>query len=137
MGAREQGTEVREQKRQGNEMIESFRDLKVYQRAYTISLRVHEISLKLPELEKHELGSQIRRASKSIAMNIAEGYARNSSLQDFRRFLIMALGSCEEVRVQIDYLKDLKYIPEKTHSELEQEYIEIGKMLVAMINKWK
>jgi len=44
-------------------------------------------------LEKYELGSQIRRASKSVAMNIAEGYARNSSLQDFKRFLIMALGS--------------------------------------------
>jgi len=39
--------------------------------------------------------------------------------------------------VQIDYLKDLKYVPEETHKELEQEYIEIGKMLVAMINKWK
>ena len=49
----------------------------------------------------------------------------------------MALGSCEEVRVQIDYLKDLKYITEETKREIEQEYIEIGKMLVAMISKWK
>ena len=46
-------------------MIESFRDLKVYQKAYTISLKIHEVSLKLPDFEKHELGSQIRRASKS------------------------------------------------------------------------
>ena len=118
-------------------MIESFRDLKVYQKAYTVSLEVHEMSLKLPDLEKHELGSQIRRASKSIAMNIAEGYARNCSLQDFKRFLIMALGSCEEVRVQIDYLKDLKYITDNMHTKLETEYSEIGKMLVTMINKWK
>ena len=49
----------------------------------------------------------------------------------------MALGSCEEVRVQIDYLKDLGYVTEDIKSELEQEYIEIGKMLVAMIQKWK
>ena len=74
-------------------MIESFRDLEVYQKAYTISLRIHEISLKLPDFEKHELGSQIRRASKSIAMNIAEGYARNVSTKDVKRFFTMALGS--------------------------------------------
>ena len=118
-------------------MIESFRDLKVYQKAYAVSKEVHEISLKLPDFEKHELGSQIRRASKSIAMNIAEGFAGNCSLQDFKRFLIMALGSCEEVRVQIDYLKDLKYITDDIHGKLEKEYREIGKMLVTMINKWK
>ena len=118
-------------------MIESFRDLKEYQKAYAISLKIHEISLKLPELEKYELGSQIRRASKSVAMNIAEGYARNDSAADVKRFFTMALGSCEEVRVQIDYLNDLGYITEEKKSELEQEYIQIGKMLVAMIRKWK
>ena len=118
-------------------MIENFRDLKVYQKAYASSLKVHEISLKLPDFEKHELGSQIRRASKSIAMNIAEGYARNVSTKDIRRFFTMALGSCEEVRVQIDYLRDFKYITKEEHAELEQEYTEIGKMLVVMINKWK
>ena len=118
-------------------MISSFRDLVVYQKAYAISLKVHKLSLKLPEMEKYELGSQIRRASKSVAMNIAEGYARNVSTKDVKRFFTMALGSCEEVRVQIDYLKDLEYITEERHNELEQEYIEIGKMLVAMIKKWK
>ena len=118
-------------------MIVSFRDLKVYQKAYTTSLRIHEISLKLPDLEKYELGSQIRRASKSIAMNIAEGYARNVSVADVKRFFTIGLGSCEEVRVQIDYLKDLGYITEDVRSELEQEYKEIGKMLVSMIQKWK
>ena len=118
-------------------MIESFRDLKVYQKAYTISLRIHEISLRLPGFERHELGSQIRRASKSAAMNITEGYARNVSTADVKRFFTMALGSCEEVRVQIDYLNDLGYITEQTKGELEKEYTQIGKMLVAMIQKWR
>jgi four helix bundle protein len=70
-------------------------------------------------------------------MNKAEGFARNVSTKDVKRFYTMALGSCEEVRVQIDYLKDLKYLCEEESKELEQEYIEIGKMLVAMIKKWK
>ena len=56
---------------------------------------------------------------------------------DVKRFFTMALGSCEEVRVQIDYLKDLKYITEESHKKLENEYSEIGKMLVTMISKWK
>ena len=102
-----------------------------------MSLKIHKISLKLPEFEKYELGSQIRRASKSISMNIAEGYARNASPQDVKRFFTMALGSCEEVKVQIDYLKDLEYITEDQKKELEKEYTEIGKMLVVMIKKWK
>ena len=118
-------------------MIKSYRDLIVYKKAYNISLKIHEISLRLPDFEKYELASQIRRASKSISMNIAEGYARNASPQDVKRFFIMALGSCEEVRVQIDYLKDLRYITEEQKEEIEREYIEIGKMLVAMIKKWK
>ena len=118
-------------------MIESFRDLKVYRKAYKVSLILHEISLKLPGFEKHELGSQIRRASKSVVMNIAEGYARNVSTADTKRFFTMALGSCEEVRVQIDYPKDLGYITDEVKEELEKEYTQIGKMLVAMIRKWK
>ena len=118
-------------------MIRSYRDLQVYKKAYAISLKMHEISLKLPDFEKYELSSQIRRASKSIPMNIAEGYARNASTKDVKRFFTMALGSCEEVRVQIDYLRDLKYITEEEKKELEREYTEIGKMLVVMIKKWK
>ena len=118
-------------------MTTSFRELKVYQRAYKNSLEIHKISLEFPKYEQIELGSQIRRATKSIVMNIAEGYGRSGSLPDFKRFLIMALGSNDEVRVQLDYCRDLGYITEEQHSHYEEEYVVVGKMLTNMLKKWQ
>ena len=54
--------------------IESFEDLEVFQRAYRISLEVHRASLELPSHEQFGLADQLRRASKSICANLAEGF---------------------------------------------------------------
>ena len=118
-------------------MINSFRDLEVYQKAYKCSFELHQISLDFPQHEKHELGSQIRRATKSIALNIAEGFGKNDTLPEFKRFLKMAQGSCDEVRSQLDYCKDLKYITKEQHGMFENEYISIGKMLTRMSQTWQ
>ena len=118
-------------------MMTSFRELTVYQRAYKCSLEIHRLSMEFPPFEQRELGSQIRRATKSIAMNIAEGYGKKSSLADFKRFMTMALGSNDEVRVQLEYCRDLGYISEEQYGFYEQEHIEIGKMLSAMLKNWR
>ena len=118
-------------------MSNTYKDLIVYKKSYEISLEVHRLSLKLPSFEKLELGSQIRRASKSIPMNIAEGYGRNDSIDDFKRFLTMALGSCEEVKVQLDYCKDLGYLEDSQYQELIKKYAEVSKMIVSMKKNWK
>ena len=117
-------------------MINSFRELQVYQKAYEVSLEIHKVTLKFPQYERDELGSQIRRASKSVTMNIAEGFGRNDSLADFKRFMIMAVGSCDEVRVQLDYCRDLGYINEEQHKTYEDAYVVVGKMLTKMIKTW-
>ncbi len=118
-------------------MLSNFRDLKVYQKAYQVSPGIHEMSLKFPQFEKVELGNQIRRASKSIAMNIAEGFGRRGSVADFKRFLVMALGSCDEIRVQLDYCRDLSYITENQYEEYSKAYDEIGRMLTSMLKRWR
>ena len=115
----------------------TFRELKVYQRAYKNSLEIHKISLKFPAFEQRELGSQIRRASKSIVMNVAEGYGRSSSLADFKRFVVIAIGSNDEVRVQLDYCRDLGYITAEQYEHYENEYVIIGKMLTKMLQNWR
>jgi four helix bundle protein len=80
--------------------VMSFEDLEVFQRAYKISLDVHRKSLDFPKIEQTVLADQIRRASKSIFANIAEGYGRQKKLKPkFRRFLNMAIGSSDEMRV--------------------------------------
>src|SRR5215208_5692830 len=80
--------------------VVSFEDLEVFQRAYRMSLEIHRASLKLPVIEQRVLGDQMRRASKSICANVAEGYGRQKrSKAEFRRFLQMAIGSSDEMRV--------------------------------------
>ena len=114
-----------------------FKDLRVYQKAFENSIAIHELSLTFPQFEQYELGAQMRRATKSIVLNIAEGYGKNDSLVDFKRFLTMALGSNDEVLAQLDYCKELKYISYEEHVMYAAEYASIGKMLTTMLQKWK
>ena len=93
--------------------VASFEKLEVFQRAYRASLEVHRASLEFPKLEQYALADQLRRASKSICANIAEGFARQKrSKAEFKRFLQMALGSSDEMRVWLRYSLDLGYIDE-------------------------
>ena len=134
---REEREEKRERVMGRIDKIESFRDLKVYQRAYACSLDIHRMSLTFPKHEQMELAGQIRRASKSVAMNIAEGFGKNSSLAEFKRFVMIALGSCDEVRVQIDYSRDLGYISQEEHGRYEEEYVVVKRMLISMLKNWR
>ena len=116
--------------------MQSFRELKVYQKAYGLSIEIHKLSLSFPKQEQFELGVQIRRASKSVALNIAEGYGKNTTPNEFKRYLSISNGSCDETRAQLDYCKDLGYINETEHKHFEEGYREVGKMLISMIKKW-
>ena len=115
----------------------NYRDLRIYQRSYEAGLEIHQITLKFPAFERGELGSQLRRASKSIAINIAEGYGRKRSAVDFMRFLVIALGSCDEVSVLLDFSHDLKYLPDEAHAEFKRRYAEIGKGINKLIQVWR
>ena len=118
-------------------MIKSYRDLDVYQKAYALALRIHKLTLSFPKFETMELGSQLRRASKSIPINIGEGYGRKVSPADFKRFLTITLASCDEVRIELDFAKDLGYIDENTHLELANEYEVLGKQIRALRERWR
>ena len=108
----------------------SFEDLEVFQRAYRVSLDVHRASLTFPKIEQNALGDQVRRASKSICANIAEGFGKQSqSVAEFRRFLRIATGSADEMRVWCRYCFDLGYIDEATWNAWRDEYQAIARML--------
>ena len=117
--------------------IGSYRDLRIYQQSYKAALEIHEVTLRFPAFERGELGSQLRRASKSIPINIAEGYGRKRSAEDFKRFLVIALGSCDEVSVLLDFSHDLKYLPDAAHTEFKQRYVEVGKGINKLIQVWR
>ena len=110
--------------------VSTFEDLEVFQRAYRISLVVHRASLNFPEVERYVLADQIRRASKSICGNIAEGFGKQrGSSAEFRRYLLMAIGSADEMRVWLRYCLDLGYVAESTWQVWRDEYEQIAKML--------
>jgi len=114
----------------------SFDDIEVFQRAYKMSLPVHRTSLEFPAIEQYALGDQIRKASKSICANIAEGYGKQKySRAEFKRFLLIALGSSDEMRVWCRYCFDLGYIKESLWQEWCDEYSRISRMLQGLINK--
>ena len=117
-------------------MVASYRELRVYQLSYKLSLHIHRLTSTFPDFEKYELGSQLRRAALSIPVNIAEGYGKKSSLADFKRYLHMAQGSKDEVKVLLEMSKDLGYIEKKTFEELDTQYDDLGKQLYTMIQKW-
>ena len=101
-------------------------DLQVFQRAYALSLEVHRASLTLPAIEQYALADQIRRASKSIGVNLAEGFAKRVYSQaEFKRFLLMALGSSDEMQIWSRYVADLGYIDAAQATHWHAEYREI------------
>ncbi len=124
--------------REGATGASAFEDLEVFKRAYRISLDVHRASLKFPAVEQRALADQIRRASKSICANVAEGFARQGpSPADFRRFVIMAVGSSDEMRVWSRYCFDLGYIDEPAWQDWRDQYQEISKMLQGLARSLK
>ena len=117
--------------------IKDFTDLVVYQKAYEKSLEIHRETMKYPEHEQYELGRQMRRASKGICANIAEGFGKqNISKPEFKRFLLMAMGSADEMRVWARYSLDLGHIDEARWSDWNKSYSDIAKMLNGLHAKW-
>ena len=118
--------------------IRTFEDIEVFKRAYRVSLEVHRISLTLPQSEQYGLADQIRRASKSICANLAEGYGKQShSPAEFKRYIRISIGSADEMRVWIRYCLDLGYIEQSQWQTWRDEYQEIAKMLEGLAKSWK
>ena len=112
-----------------------FEDLDVFQRAYKVSLDVHRVSLQMPRTEQYALADQVRRASKSICANLAEGFGRQAqSKAEFQRFIRMSIGSADEMRVWLRYCLDLGYADETTWQRWRDEYEQIAKMLNGLHN---
>ena len=119
--------------------VNSFRDLIVYQKANKLAMEIFEISKSFPKEEKYSLTDQIRRSSRSVTSNIAEAWAKKRYVKSFVNKLTDSLGEEYETEVWLDYSRDTKYITVIMHSELMNEYDEVRKMLISMINhpeKW-
>lgn len=87
----------------------NFRDLKVWQTGKNLTIEIYRLTALFPIEEKYGLVSQMRRAAVSVPSNIAEGFNRLHD-KDYRRFLLMALGSCAELETQLEIGVELEFI---------------------------
>jgi four helix bundle protein len=115
-------------------MYEDTNKLIVWQKSHELVLKIYDITKDFPRDEMFGLTSQIRRAAVSIPSNIVEGKARGSN-KEYKRFLLMARGSLEEVKYQLLLAKDLKYIDDKKYDGIIKVAYEVGKMLNGLIKK--
>lgn len=111
--------------------VESYRDLKVWQKAMRLAEDVYHVTESFPKSELYGLTSQIRRSVVSVASNIAEGSARRST-REFIRFINIASGSLAEVETQLILSQRLTYLQEDQLTFLLSQCDEVGKMLFAL-----
>ena len=117
-------------------MNDSFKDLVVWQRAVQMSLEIYKLTSSFPASERFGLTNQLRRASVSVASNIAEGYGK-SSRGEYLSFLGHSRGSNGEVQTQLIISQGLGFGTQESMSKAESLSNEVGRMLVVMMNKLK
>lgn len=121
--------------------MKSYQDLEIYNKSMDLFFRTHKFSLNLPNYEKYELGSQLRRSSDSINSNIVEGYGRRRYKMDFIKFLAYSHASTLECRNHLIKIKSLYPQFESEGETLIQEYDLLGIMIFKFLEyvekNWK
>ena len=108
---------MKRQTKAGEAAWKGFEDLRAWQLARQLMIECHKVANVLPTKERYDLTSQIRRSSKSVMANIAEGYGRYH-YPDSLRFYYIARGSLEETISHIITAHDLAYIDNARFQEL-------------------
>jgi four helix bundle protein len=114
------------------DMLKNYKDLKVWQKSYQLSLVIYKTTKGFPKEERYSLTSQIRRAAVSVVSNIAEGYGRKTT-PDYIRSLYVAYGSHCELETQILLAGDLGYITPEQLKKIQTDIAEVERMLKALI----
>ncbi len=114
--------------------VRTFRDLKVWNKAHELVLRIYKVTRGFPTDEKYGLISQLRRAAASVPFNIVEGSKRNSN-KAFAHFLNIAEASLEETKYGLLLSFDLSYLKNKEFDSLSERCDEIGRMLHGLRKK--
>lgn len=114
--------------------MRSFKSLLVWQKAHTMTLAVYRDTKSFPRDEQYGLTAQLRRASASVAANLAEGCGRRGAAE-FGRFVQIALGSASEVEYHLTLALDLGYLATDRHATLDHAVVEVKRMLTGLGKK--
>jgi len=116
------------------EPVRDFKTLKVWQKAHQLVLAVYRTTQTFPPDERFGLTAHLRKSATSIPSNIAEGCGRHTDT-DLARFLSIAAGSAAETDYQLLLARDLGYINEQQHSDLDASVNEVKRMLNSFISR--
>jgi four helix bundle protein len=114
--------------------MKDFRDLQVWQKAHLLTLSVYRLTASFPRDEQYGLTSQLRRASSSIAANLAEGCGRNGDAE-LARFCSIAMGSASELEYHVLLARDLNILTANDYATLVRDTSEVKRMLAGLIQK--
>jgi four helix bundle protein len=122
---------------QDRRAIRTYEDIEAYQRAMRLLVPLHALVQRFPDYERFELASQVRRASKSIPANIAEGYGKKRSAREFKAYLRNSLGSANEVIVHLKIAETLGYADSSEICDLVEGYTIVAKQLHRLSETWQ
>lgn len=112
--------------------MQDYRKLRVWQHAHRLTLGTYAASAHLTRPAAWPLRDQLLRAVISVPANIAEGTGRGTD-PDFRRFLLHALGSLNEVEYYLLLARDLGFLPAVEHPGLSEQLANVRRMLNGLI----
>ena len=111
----------------------SFQSLLAYKKGFALAMRIFEISKDFPKEEKYALTDQIRRSSRSVCVNIAEGYRKRHYPKHFFNKLTDSDGENSETLVWLEFAWSCQYISTELYESLVAENDEVGKLIGYMI----
>lgn len=114
-------------------MLRGYRDLKAYQLAHELAMEIIVLSKEFPPDERFSLTSQIRRSSRSVAANIAEGFRKRQYPNMFVSKLADSDAEATETQVWLDFACECKYLTEDRRRGLVERYEELGRMVGGMM----
>ena len=113
-----------------------WKNLNVWKKAHELVLEIYRVTASFPKSELYGLVDQLKRAAYSVAANIVEGQARDTT-KEYIRFLFNARGSLEEVRYFLMLSGDLGFLSVEDYEKLEQGYRDVSKMVNGLIKSLK
>jgi four helix bundle protein len=119
--------------------ISSHEELIVFRKSFQLALIIFELTKKFPGEERYSLTDQIRRSSRSVAVNIAEAYRKRFYQAAFISSLVISEAEAAETQVWLKFAFEFRYLDNVTASPIISDYDEVIRMLISMRNnpsKW-
>ncbi len=114
--------------------MHNFRKLTIWIKSMDLVTEIYQLTNTFPQHERFGLMSQMQRAAVSVPTNIAEGSAKTSN-KDFTRFLEISVGSLLELETELTIALNLKYIDLMIFEKIQNEIVELQKMITGFKNK--